>query len=193
MKTTKQKIAGVIYCILQSLVGVLLLINPVGFTAGIIIAIGIFLIVIGISSIIKYFKATIDEAAKGQNLTKGLISVLFGLFGIFGKEWLMLAFPVITILYGVIMLIIGVSKIQLVADTIRRKEKRWFLGIISAVITLTCAVVVIMNPFSSTAAIWMFTGISIIVDAIFDLVAIFFVKDTDKHAVKEEVESEEFE
>ncbi len=172
MKTVTQKIASLLYCILQAAVGVLLLIDPVGFTAGIIMAIGALLVVAGFIGVIKYFRTPVDEAARGQLLTKALLTVLLGVFAVLGRGWLIMTFPVITILYGVIMLVIGVSKIQLIADAVRRKEKKWIWGVISALITLACAGVVIMNPFSSTAALWMFTGISIIVDAVFDLVAI---------------------
>ncbi len=191
MKKVTQKIAGVLYCILQAVVGVLLLIDPVGFTAIIIKAIGAFLIVTGIISMIKYFRTPVQEASRTQLLTKGLLMALLGAFGMFGTNWLLVTFPVLTILYGVILLVIGVSKIQLVVDAVRRKENNWFWGVISAIITLACAGVVILNPFSSTAALWMFTGISIIVDAIFDLATLVFVKENANNPIMEEEESEE--
>ncbi len=179
MKTKKQKLASVIYCILQTIVGVLLLINPVTFTSGIIITIGVFLLITGIISIVKYFTTPVKEASEGQILTKGLLIVLLGLICVCRTDWLIITFPVVTIIYGMIMLVIGLSKIQVVADAVRNKEEKWFWGVISALITLICAAIIITNPFSSTAALWMFTGISIIVDAIFDLAALVFVKESD--------------
>ncbi len=173
----KQKLAGILCCMLQATIGIFLLIDPVGFTAGIFTVMGAILVIIGVIGIIRYFRTPVDEASKGQLLTRGLLTVLVGLLCVLGTDWLIVIFPSITVFYGIIMLVIGVSKIQLVADTIRRKEKRWFLGIVSTIITLICAGMVIMNPFSSTAALWMFTGISILVDAAFDLVAIFFMKE----------------
>ena len=171
----KQKIGGIIYCILQAAVGVLLLLDPVNLTSGIIIAVGIFLTISGIIGVVKYFRTPVDEAARGQILTRGLLTTMVGLFCVFATNWLIATFPLITILYGVVMLVIGVSKIQSVVDAVRRKNKKWFLNLISAVITLACSAVVITNPFSTTAALWMFTGIALIVDAVFELVAIIFV------------------
>lgn len=181
----KQKLIGILYCILQAIAGILLLVNPVDFTFGIFIALGVFLVIMGIVSIIKYFKTPVAEAVKSQPLTKGLLTTLVGMFCMFGADWLIATFPIITILYGVIMLVIGVSKIQLVLDAVRRKEN-WFWHLISAAITLVCAGIVIMNPFSSTAALWMFTGISLIVDAIFDLIALSFAQKSDKEAAGRE-------
>lgn len=163
----------------------MLLVNPVDFTSGIFIALGVFLVIMGIASIIKYFKTPVAEAAKSQTLTKGLLTALAGVFCMFGTGWLIATFPIITILYGVIMLVIGLSKIQLVMDAVRRKEN-WFWHLISAAITLICAGIVIMNPFSSTAALWMFTGISLIVDAIFDLVALIYAQNANREGAGSE-------
>lgn len=176
----KNKFIATFYCILQAVVGILILVNPVMFTSGILKAIGVFLCITGIAGVLQYFRTPIEAASKGQLLTKGLLTMLIGLFGLFGSNWLIATFPIITVIYGILMLVIGISKIQFVADAIRKKEKRWYLGIISAVITLACAGVVIQNPFTSTAVLWMFTGVLIIVDAVFDLIALFFMKEHSK-------------
>ncbi len=176
----KKKLVSVSYCVVQAIVGVLILLDPVAFTSGILIALGIILTVAGIVGIVQYFKKPIVEASKEQLLSKGLLAMLVGLFGIFKSGWLIATFPIITIIYGILMLIIGISKIQVTADNIRKKQEKWYLGIISAVLTLACACIVILNPFSSTAILWMFTGIAIVVDAAFDMVALFFIKEPAK-------------
>lgn len=55
---------------------------------------------------------------------------------------------------------------------LRMKKKKWFLAAISAVLSIICAVVILRNPFSSSAVLWMFTGISLIVEAVFDVVSL---------------------
>ncbi len=175
----KKKLLSLLFCVLQAVVGILLLVNPIAFTSAILIAIGALLVTVGVVGTVQYFKTPIEPASKGQLLTKGLLTILLGLFGIFGSGWVIATFPIITVIYGIILLVVGVSKIQFVADTIRKKQTRWLLGLISAVITLICAVVVIMNPFTSTAILWMFTGISIIVDAVLDVVAILLIQESE--------------
>ncbi len=55
-------------CVFDILVGILLLINLVSFTAGIIVALGIILLVAGAAGIIAYFRTDPVEAAKRQLL-----------------------------------------------------------------------------------------------------------------------------
>ncbi len=42
-----------------------------------------------------------------------------------------------------------------------------------------CAFVMINNPFSSTVALWWFTGISLIVEAIFDMITLIMRRKND--------------
>lgn len=174
MKTFMKKTGGILGCIFEIIVGILLLINPISFTAGILITVGIVLAIMGIVFVVNYFRTPIDVASKEQYLMKGLVLVLLGGVGIFANEWLIVSFPILSVVYGIIMLMIGLSKVQLTVDTIRKKEKRWFLGLISSALSILCAFVVLLNPFSTTVVLWMFTGISIIVDAVFDIFAILF-------------------
>lgn len=172
MKKLKENLNGIVMCILEILVGILLLMNPVGFTGGIIMGAGIVLTLMGIGSIAAYFRMGAEEAAKSQSLLKGMILLLAGLFCVLKSEWFIVTFPVITLVYGVVILITGLAKIQWMVDGLRLKKSKWFLAGISALISIACGVIIITSPFSSTAVLWMFTGISLIVEAVFDIVAL---------------------
>ncbi len=78
-------------------------------------------------------------------------------------------------LYGVAVLIGGLSKVQLTMDMLREKNSRWWWGAISAVISIICALVMLNNPFSSTVVLWWVTGISLIVEPIFDMITLIFL------------------
>ena len=174
MKFLKNHFAGIGMFLLEILVGVLLLINPMGFTSGIIMGAGLVLLLVGIVCIIKYFRAEPQEAAKSQNLMKGLIALLAGSFCALRSEWFVVTFPVITLIYGVVILITGLGKIQWTVDILRQKKPRWFLCALSALVFTACGLVIIAAPFTTTAVLWMFTGIGLIVDACFDIVALIF-------------------
>lgn len=135
-------------------------------------AAGIVILIIGIINIINYFKTPVSQSVLSQSLTKGLIALLVGMFCIFQADWFIATFPVLTIIYGVIVLIAGLGKVQVAADMIRMKHKKWFLPAISAAISIVCAVVILENPFSTTIVLWMFTGISLIVEAVFDTITL---------------------
>lgn len=170
----KRSLSGVAMSLVELIVGILLLVNPIGFTSGIIIAFGIVLIIMGISKTIKYFRTEPEEAAVSQTLVKGLLILLAGAFCAFHSQWFIATFPVLTLVYGVVILITGITKIQWTIDIIRMKRSKWFWAAISAVISIVCGVVIITSPFSTTAVLWMFIGISLIVEAIFDMIGSIF-------------------
>ena len=179
MKTIKQELGVILFSLLQVLLGILLLVDPIGFTSGIIIAFGIVMLIIGTVSIVKYFRTDAAEASKSQTMLKGLIALLAGWFCTFKSYWFVATFPVLSILYGIVVLVTGLGKVQWMFDMIRAKKKKWFLAAISAALSIVCAIVIISDPFATTAVLWTFTGISLIVDAVFDIIAVF-VNDKDR-------------
>ncbi len=172
MKTLKHSGNAILMCIIEVVIGILLLINPIGFTAGIIIAAGIALMVSGLLNVIRYFRSSPAEAAAGQLLMWGLTALLAGAFCAFNPEWFIITFPMIAILYGIAVLIGGLSKVQITVDMLRAKNSKWWWGAISAAVSILCALVMIRNPFSSTVALWWFAGISLIVEAVFDMITL---------------------
>ncbi len=172
VKTLRQTANAIILCIIEAAAGILLLIHPVGFTSTVIIVAGIALMLDGLLNIINYFRSNPADGAAGQLLMRGRICILAGAFCAFNSGWFLVTFPVITVLYGVAVLVGGMGKIQAAMDMRRMGNNKWWWALISAVISIVCAMVIINNPFSSTMAIWLFTGISLIAEAIVDVIAL---------------------
>lgn len=170
MKNLKENGINYLLCLFELVVGVLLLINPVMFTTGIIMATGVLLIVKALTYITRYFRTDPTEAINGQLLTKALIALAIGFFCIFKTDWFLSTFPVLTMLFGVIILFTGFSKIQLAVDMLRLKRGKWHWAAINAGVSILCAAAVILNPFSSTSVLWIFTGCSLILEAVIDVV-----------------------
>lgn len=166
----KRNLSSVAMSLAEIIIGILLLVNPVGFTSGIIVTFGVVLMIMGIGTTIKYFRTEPEDAAVGQVLVKGLLELLGGAFCAFNSHWFIATFPVLTLVYGVVILVTGITKLQWTIDIIRMKRSKWFWMAISAVISILCGITVITNPFSTTAVLWMFIGISLIVDAVFDMI-----------------------
>lgn len=171
MNKINRNTGNLLTCIFEILVGILLLIDPVGFTSGIIIVFGIVLAVIGVIGLFKYFRMDAEAAAQENGLVKGLIFAIFGLFCAFKSEWFIITFPLLTVLYGILTLISGVSKVQWAVDMLRAKQKYWFVEVIGAVLTIVCAILILTNPFTSTAFLWTFIAVTMIVEAVVDVVA----------------------
>lgn len=172
MNTRRQFRSTILLCIAEAAVGILLLLHPVRFTTAIITVVGAALIVGGILNVVRYFKSSPEEAALGGLLGRGLISLAAGAFCAFNPQWFLAAFPVVAILYGVLVLLAGLTKVQFALDLFRLKVRMWWWSALSAVLSILCALIIIRNPFSSMAVLWWFAGISLIVEAVFDLVAL---------------------
>ena len=182
MKSIFEKTGGLLYCLIEIVIGILLFFDPVGFTSGILLVVGIVFAVFGVVTGIEYFKLDAQQAAARQLLKRGLVTVLIGGLCIYARAWLGTILPIITIVYGVIILLTGLGKVQTLVDAIRMKEKRWVLTLISAAISLILAFLILGNPFASTEVLWTFIAISLIVDAAIDIFAIIFspkAKSTD--------------
>lgn len=174
MKTIKENFGNIIMSLGEILIGILLLIKPIGFTKGIIIIVGSILIILGIINIIKYVTSDIFQSIKEQSLSTGLIFVTIGLFCVLRTNWFIITFPVLTILYGIMIFIMGLKKVQWSIDLVRLKRKHWFIVGLSAVTSIMFAIIIMNNPFSTTAILWQFTGIILIIESILDVVALVF-------------------
>ena len=179
----KRNLGSVAMSLAEIIIGILLLVNPVSFTSGIIVAVGIVLMIMGIGTTIKYFRTEPEEAAFSRIMVKGLLELLSGVFCAFNSQWFIATFPVLTLVYGVVILVAGITKLQWTVDIIRMKRSKWFWMAISAAISIVCSITVITNPFSTTDVLWMFIGISLIVDAVFDMLGGIFGNREKREAV----------
>ena len=204
MSIIKMNAKEIIFCIAELIIGILLLINPVSFTAGIIVLLGISMLATGILFGYKYFRMDPEEAKKGNVLTFAILFVMTGAFCILRSDWFIATFPILTVIYGIMMLVAGFSKIQTMVDMLRLHNNKWFWAGINAVVSIVCAVVILWSPFTSTALLWIFAGVSLIVEAVLDIVTIFLayigkkvveeiieeVKEDDKKIIDVEVVDE---
>ena len=171
MNKLNRNTGNLIMCIAEAVIGILLLINPIGFTSGIIIALGVVLTLLGAKALVGYFKADAETASESSGLAKGLLLAVSGIFCMFKAEWFIITFPILTVFYGVLTLVGGISKIQWAVDMYRQKQSYWYVEVLGAVLTILFAILILTNPFASTAILWTFIGISLIAEAIIDILA----------------------
>ena len=176
MKKINRRTGNLLMCIIEVILGILLLIDPIGFTSGIIIVLGVLLTLLGIRSLVDYFRQDADEASESSGLAKGLLLAILGVFCMFKSGWFIVTFPILTVFYGILTLMTGISKIQWAVDMLRQKQKYWYVAIIGAVLTLVFAILILCNPFSSTTVLWTFIAISLIIEAVVDIFTFLFGK-----------------
>ena len=180
MKSLKENTNAIILSLFEIAVGILLLINPIGFTTGIITAAGILLLLSGIAAIIRYFRMNPKEASVSQTLLKGLVCLTVGGFCTFKSPWFVATFPLLTMVYGAVILLTGLAKVQWTVDMLRMKKEKWFLPAIGAVMSIFLSGVILSDPFGSTAILWTFTAVSLILEAVYDIVILIVTSAAKK-------------
>ena len=164
------RMGGLVLCVAEIIVGVLLLIDPAGFTSGIIIGAGWVMAALGAVSVIRYFVVKPEEGAQSQLLFRGLTLAMAGALCITQYGWFLTAVPLLTVLYAGWMLVLAAMKLQQLADMLRLKVGRWYMPAIAAGLAVALAVIILWNPFGAAQAVWTFVGISLIAEAVVELV-----------------------
>ncbi|MBQ8254559.1 MAG: DUF308 domain-containing protein [Clostridia bacterium] len=189
-KFLKNANSGII-CLIEIIVGILLLLDPHAFISYILIIAGAFIAISGVISLIKYFASKPEESEKG-GLTSALVSLTIGAFLIIkngiATEWI----TIITIVFGAAILYTGYQKLEKAVDKMRNKQY-FLVSLISALVTVIFAVLIIF--VIPDKAIWLFIGISLVVEAAIDLadmiVGAIKAKNADKKTEAVEAASDE--
>ncbi|MDE6030858.1 MAG: DUF308 domain-containing protein [Oscillospiraceae bacterium] len=176
-----------ILLLFEAAVGIVLLVNPIGFATVFITVVGVLLAAVGLMFILQYFRSEPLEAQKSQGLLKGGSALLVGLFCALNTQWFINAFPFLTVIHGIVILFTGIIRVQWTVDMLRLKLKRWYIAAGGAVVSIVLAVIIFINPFGVTEAIWMFIGISFLVDAVADLAILIFSGRREKEPDKREI------
>ena len=163
---------GLIASAVEIVIGILLLINPEAFTMGIVIVLGVLLCLMGIWNIARYFRRPVQVVGSDWALSRGLLMMLVGVFCVFNSQWLLAALPALFTLYGVMLLVSGVLKLQRMADMRRIRHPRWYMPGVSALLYVILAVIILLNPFSTAMVVWIFVGVSMIVSAVLDIITL---------------------
>jgi uncharacterized membrane protein HdeD (DUF308 family) len=139
--------------------------------------IGILTLLFGLIKIFGYFAKDMYCLAFQFDLALGIFTVILGL--------VMLIHPagVITFLHfviGVLILIDGAFKLQTAMDSRRFGLKKWWLIMLTAILSEILGFLLIINPFESAAAIMRFIGIAFLADGLQNLWVGFYTVRTMK-------------
>jgi len=164
----------------ELILGILLLMKPESLTSGIIALSGIVLGMYGIICVIKYFRAEAEEAEKGSDLSTGLLCILGAVFCIVKRDWFVGMMHLLALLYGAVILLSGCNKFQDTVDILRQKRLPWIPSAVTSGLALLVGLIIVFNPFKTTKALWIFTGIGLILQAIADFATFVMSKPQDE-------------
>lgn len=182
-----EKTLRIIIAICEAIIGIPLLINPQAFTTVIFIAIGVFLVIFGGINVIEYFRIPAAQAVFSQKLSLGVITAAAGIFCALNAGNMM-TFQVL--LYGIFTLILGIVKIQWTVNLVRLRINKWYIMGISALVTIIFSIIIICNLKAVFETVSLFIAISLIVEAVADLIAVIFSGSPDESGEIEAFASE---
>lgn len=185
MKFLKNNLPLLLMILFEMVIGIFLLMNPEAFITTIIRIFGILLLAFALISVIRLFRLKKENGKINvPTIILGVLCLASGIICAFFPDWV---FGLLTLLhaaaatiFGLLMIIFGVYKcitfIEAKSAKIPVSPFVLFSGLISGLL----GVIILLNPFSAGNFIYTFAGISLIVEAIFDIVTLIFVAKLQK-------------
>ena len=165
----------VLFIFFEVYAGVRLLTNPVEFTNSVVVIFGYVMIVIGLVSIVRAFDAkSAGNLPYRLGLWGGVLDLIIGVICAFFSSKVVNLFPVLVMIYGIVMVISGIHKFRNYLVLKDFGVNRSWLMVVSAILSIVLGIIVFLNPFSATGAAWTYTGIFLIVEGVFDLFTFIF-------------------
>lgn len=174
MSFLRKNTVNLILCLGELIVGILLLVNPEGFTQAIVMALGAVIAVVGVINVIRYFRTDAVRAAQERRLAFGLGELVLGLFALTQSGWLVNLFEGLTRLYGAGVLVLALFRIQQFVDVRRLKLSKGLFSGISALYTLLYAALILFIPETT----WIFIGVLLLLEAVLDILILIFDRRT---------------
>ncbi len=179
VKSTKRELTFVDIALL--VLGVLMIIFPEQSGDIICITIGIILGIWGLVRLITYFASGKVESFGSFALVQGAALLGFGILFIINPGILK---TFLSAALAIILIVSGVMKFQYAVDFLRLKAKFWYISLLGAIISITLGAIVFFNPFTATKWLMLFIGISLTVNALWDLVSVAILSRTANNFAK---------
>lgn len=168
------KIKASVAAIALIIIGLLFIIFP-GSSANVICYVaGAFLMVWGVLCLFTFFASGMRRA-ESADLALGLTLVLVALL-LFIKPWVIAS--VLTVLFGIALIVDGALKMQKFVVMNRLKMKSCWAVFVVAIISIVLGTLIVFDPFGD--ALMIFAGVSLIVTGVMDMVTIGFTEKVKK-------------
>ena len=200
MEKFKKILPAILMILFELVVGILLFINPQGFTLAVFIIFGSVLMLSALILLLRYLKDSKRAAAEPTGLFRAskltlfcaIVTFVFGAVFAFGSSMLYGFTGLLIIFYGAVMVIKGLFK---VSDYFSLKKEGYgvtALQLIIGILSVLLGGLIIFNPFGALEAVFMIAAIYLIVEAVFDIVALILsvrmMKVIDTEVIDAEVQ-----
>lgn len=143
--------------------GLIMIINPVGFRSAIYYVLGVFLVLFGAISLVQVFRAEANSLRFG-GLIPGVLSLAVGLAFIFRQE---MVEGILWFFVGLIILVDAVYKLEHAFVMKAAGIGYWWVSLLDAILAMVLAVVVMIS--TPGEAMIVLAGVILLVNGLFDL------------------------
>jgi len=162
-------------------VGLCLIIWPSFITKVICYIIGSIALIAGIIELVIFFVRDISVKTVSYSLIIGFLSSIFGLILLLKPDNSAVFF---SMLFGVFIIIDSVLKLQTSFELRNLGVLRWWVNLILALASAVLGVLLVINPFATTNILFIFMGISLVVDALENIWTVIFISIASKQMKK---------
>ena len=176
------KLQSVLIAILFILMGLVLVINPLGTTRTICFTIGSIILGAGLIFIIIYLVSDFKANIKKNKLVIGIVLLILGMVFFIAYRVIMSVIPTVL---GVMIFVNGLTKLQTGIDARKINKDKSLWMIILAIVIILLGAFVVFNPFSASKLILRIIGICLMFSGITDLVSFIYLNKKISNYIKD--------
>ncbi len=166
----------VLSAVLTVILGILFVANPFGASETIVLLAGGLLIVSGVIGIIQFVVSRGEAAHSSGSLIGGIVRVAVGIFA-FTHIGIGLLLSVMSLLISVFIIVSGVTGFDYSLKMRRAGFSGWVFNLVLSIIILIGGIFMVIDPFEAIETTFLFIGVILIMDGIFEAVMALTVKD----------------
>lgn len=129
-------------------------------------AIGIVLLISGLTRLANFIFGRDGTLFSQMNLILGIIITVIGGWILFQPGKIIAMIP---ILVGIIIIIHGINNLQQAVSLCQSRYDKWWVALLLGLVTIGFGALLIFNPFAAVDTLVMFIGIFLIYDGISDI------------------------
>ena len=183
----KIKMYTLLVSLIYAIIGFIMLLNPQFVLDGFNYVIGVLALVYGVIYIAKFLGRKDYNTLSKFNLIIGLVCIIFGIYVLINPTLLS---SIIPFAIGLLLIVDGFGKLK---DSLTFKKvdyRRWWIGLVVAIIFVAFGIYIIVNAFNVSKLIIRIIGAILIIDALTDIWAYFGYKKYAPKNVKTEPKKE---
>ena len=152
-------------------IGMMLLIMPQTSLLWICYAFGAVVLITGIVCLIQYARLRGTGFTAPFMLVGGVITAGLGIFTL-AKPQVVASF--LPIVFGIFIVVDGLSRIGSAIDLAKRKGQKWWVLLLLSIVSVVLGILLVLHPFGAAVSVVMVCGILLIVEGAMNLGCILY-------------------